>query len=97
MPIAATFDFRDAEGQSLSDVARLDTMVTVVDAINLTRDFSSHDFLRDRGESLGEETTARWLTCWSEQIEFADVVVLNKSTDAGADRVDAAIKIVTAR
>ena len=96
LPIAATFDFRDSEGQSLCDVARLDTMVTVVDAINLTRDFSSHDFLRDRGESLGEGDNRTLVDLLVEQIEFADVVVLNKSTDAGADRVDAAIKIVTA-
>jgi G3E family GTPase len=53
LPVAATFDFRDEEGESLSDVARLDTMVTVVDAVNLLRDYSSHDFLRDRGETLG--------------------------------------------
>ena len=53
MPIAATFDFRDDLGRSLSDVARLDTMVTVVDTINLTRDFASNEFISDRGESLG--------------------------------------------
>jgi G3E family GTPase len=55
LPVAATFDFRDEDGQSLSDVACLDTMVTVVDAVNLLSDFSSHDFLSDRGESLGEQ------------------------------------------
>ena len=55
LPVAATFDFRDEFGESLSDVARLDTMVTVVDAVNLLNDFSSHDFLRDRGEVMGEE------------------------------------------
>jgi G3E family GTPase len=44
-------------------VARLDTMVTVVDAVNLLKDFSSHDFLSDRGETLGEDTSARWSTC----------------------------------
>jgi G3E family GTPase len=55
LPVAATFDFRDADGQSLSDVARRDTMVTVVDAVNLLRDYSSPDFLRDRGETLGED------------------------------------------
>ena len=54
LPVAATFDFRDAQGESLSDVARLDAMVTVVDAANLLRDYSSHDFLSDRGETLGE-------------------------------------------
>ncbi|MEM7044716.1 MAG: GTP-binding protein, partial [Pseudomonadota bacterium] len=45
LPVAATFEFRDEEGESLSDVARLDTMVTVVDAVNLLRDYASHDFL----------------------------------------------------
>mgnify|MGYP000601477298 CR=1 FL=1 len=54
LPVAATFEFRDEDGQSLSDVARLDTMVTVVDAVNLLRDYSSHDFLSDHGETLGE-------------------------------------------
>jgi G3E family GTPase len=93
LPVAATFDFRDAEGLSLSDVARLDTMVTVVDAVNLLRDYSSHDFLRDRGETLGddERTLVNLLV---EQIEFADVVVLNKVADAAPHQVDAARKII---
>uniref|UniRef100_UPI003514A863 GTP-binding protein n=1 Tax=Nioella sp. TaxID=1912091 RepID=UPI003514A863 len=47
LPVAATFDFRDENGDSLSDVARLDTMVTVVDAVNLLADYASHDFLRE--------------------------------------------------
>jgi G3E family GTPase len=96
LPIAATFDFRDEDGHSLSDVAVLDTMVTVVDAINLLGDFSSHDFLRDRGESLGEGDTRTLVDLLVDQIEFADVVVLNKATDAGPDRTDAAVKIVKA-
>ncbi|MCC6008760.1 MAG: zinc metallochaperone GTPase ZigA [Rhodobacteraceae bacterium] len=96
LPVAATFDFRTEEGESLSDVARLDTMVTVVDAVNLLRDFSSHDFLRDRGESLGEEDNRTLVDLLTEQIEFADVVVLNKVADAGPERADAARKIVRA-
>lgn len=94
LPVAATFDFRDEGGQSLSDVARLDTMVTVVDAVNLLNDFSSHDFLRDRGESLGDEDDRRLVSLLTEQIEFADVVILNKITDAGPERTDAARKII---
>jgi G3E family GTPase len=95
MPVAATFDFRDAEGHSLSDVARLDTMVTVVDAINLLRDFSSHDFLQDRGEALeGDGRTL--VNLLTDQIEFADVVILNKVSDAGPAAVDAARKIIRA-
>ena len=94
LPVATTFDFRDEAGESLSDVARLDTMVTVVDAVNLLRDYSSHDFLRDRGETLGEEDDRTLVNLLVEQIEFADVVILNKVADAGPERVDAARKII---
>ncbi|MFN4058867.1 MAG: GTP-binding protein [Roseinatronobacter sp.] len=95
LPVAATFEFRDEAGDSLMDVARLDTMVTVVDAINLLRDFSSHDFLADRGQAL--EGDARTLvTLLTEQIEFADVVILNKVADAGPERAQAARLIIRA-
>lgn len=94
LPVAATFDFRDEDGQSLSDVARLDTMVTVVDAVNLLEDFSSHDFLTDRGESLGEGDDRSLVSLLTEQIEFADVVILNKIDDAGPERTDNARKII---
>ena len=86
LPVAATFDFRDEFGDSLSDVARLDTMVTVVDAVNLLRDYSSHDFLRDRGETLGEEDERTLVHLLTDQIEFADVVILNKVADAGPEQ-----------
>ncbi|MGR3503506.1 GTP-binding protein [Pseudaestuariivita sp.] len=94
LPVAATFDFRDELGDSLSDVARLDTMVTVVDAVNLLKDFSSHDFLKDRGESLGEEDTRTLVHLLTDQMEFADVVILNKVGDAAPEQVDAARKII---
>lgn len=94
LPVAATFDFRDEEGESLSDVARLDTMVTVVDAVNLLNDYSSHDFLRDRGETLGEEDERTLVHLLTDQIEFADVVILNKVADAKLDQVEAARKII---
>jgi len=94
LPVATTFDFRDEAGESLSDVARLDTMVTVVDTVNLLNDYASHDFLHDRGETMGEEDERTLVHLLTDQIEFADVVILNKVTDAGADKVDAARKIV---
>ena len=94
LPVAATFDFRDEFGESLSDVARLDTMVTVVDAVNLLNDFSSHDFLRDRGEVMGEEDERSLVHLLTDQIEFADVVILNKVSDARPAQVDAAHKII---
>lgn len=94
LPVAATFDFRDTSGQSLSDVARLDTMVTVVDAVNLMADYSSHDFLQDRGETLGDEDERTLVHLLTDQIEFADVVILNKVADAGPERTDQARKII---
>jgi len=94
LPVAATFEFEDEAGDSLSDVSRLDTMVTVVDAVNLLKDYSSHDFLSDRGETLGEEDERTLVHLLTDQIEFADVVILNKVTDAGPIRVDAARKII---
>ncbi|MFK7764008.1 MAG: GTP-binding protein [Roseobacter sp.] len=94
LPVAATFDFRDESGDSLSDVARLDTMVTVVDAVNLLNDYSSQDFLRDRGETMGEEDERTIVHLLTDQIEFADVVVLNKVADASPEKVDAARKII---
>lgn len=57
LPVAETFTFRDEEGTSLSDVAVLDTMVTVVDAVNFSVDLDEADSLQARGESLGEEDT----------------------------------------
>lgn len=96
LPVAATFDFRDEAGGSLSDVARLDTMVTVVDAANLLRDYASSDFLKDRGESLGEEDNRTLVDLLVSQIEFADVVILNKLDAATPDRIDAARKIIRA-
>jgi len=94
LPVAATFEFRDEAGESLSDVARLDAMVTVVDAVNLLKDYSSHDFLRDRGEALGEDDERTLVHLLTDQIEFADVVILNKVDDAQPDQVDAARKII---
>jgi G3E family GTPase len=96
LPVAATFDFRDENGRSLSDVSRLDTMVTVVDAANLLKDYGSGDFLADRGETAGEGDTRTIVDLLVEQIEFADVVVLNKMGTATEAERDAARKIVVA-
>ena len=94
LPVAATFDFRDENGMSLSDVARLDTMVTVVDAANLLRDYGSQDFLAERGETAGDGDTRTLVELLVEQIEFADVVVLNKAGAASPADLLAARQIV---
>ncbi|GJE16287.1 zinc metallochaperone GTPase ZigA [Methylobacterium marchantiae] len=87
LPVASTFSFRDEDGAALSDVARLDTMVTVVDAVNLLRDYGSSAFLRDRGETAGEEDARTLVDLLVEQIEFADVIVVNKADDVGEDQL----------
>lgn len=81
-PIAATFSFRDENGASLSDFAELDTMVTVVDAANLLADYGSADLLRDRGLQRDGEDRRTLIDLLVDQIEFADVVVINKISDA---------------
>jgi G3E family GTPase len=96
LPVATTFDFRDEAGLSLSDVARLDTMVTVVDAVNLLKDYASEDFLRDRGEVAGEEDDRALVDLLVEQIEFADVIVINKANLATPEQRDLARRIIVA-
>ncbi|WP_309380642.1 zinc metallochaperone GTPase ZigA [Cerasicoccus frondis] len=78
MPVAETFFFRNEAGFSLEDIARLDTMVTVVDAANFERDFGSPDKLRDRGQALGAEDERSIVDLLVDQIEFADIIILNK-------------------
>jgi len=96
LPVASTFSFRDEDGNSLSDVARLDTMVTVVDAANLLKDYGSNDFLRDRGETAGEGDERTLVDLLVEQIEFADVIVLNKVSDVSPETLGLARKVVMA-
>ena len=95
MPIAATFDFTSEDGKSLNDVARIDTMVTVVDAHNLLADFGSRDFLASRGESVGLDDNRHLVSLLTDQIEFANVVVVNKVdlvSEARLAQVHAVIK-----
>ncbi len=96
LPVASSFEFRDEAGQSLSDVARLDTMVTVVDAAHLLRNYASEDFLFERGQALGDGDNRSLVDLLVDQIEFADVIVLNKTDIASPDELDAARKIVRA-
>ncbi|ATQ66940.1 MULTISPECIES: zinc metallochaperone GTPase ZigA [Methylosinus] len=94
LPVASTFSFRDDDGASLSDLARLDTMVTVVDAVSLLQDYGSNDFLRDRGETAGEEDDRTLVDLLVEQIEFADVIVINKASAVSPERLALVRKVV---
>jgi len=96
LPVAATFDFRDEAGHSLGDLARIDTMVTVVDAVNLLKDYSSGDFLKERGQAAGDDDHRSLVDLLVEQIEFADVIVLNKTDIASPTEREAARKIIRA-
>ena len=79
LPVAATFTFIDETGHSLSSVAKLDTMVTVIDASSFLNDLDSADDLRERGESMGEEDERTLADLLVDQVEFANVLVLNKT------------------
>lgn len=96
LPVASTFEFRDENGDSLSDVARLDSMVNVVDAASLLNDYASSDFLRDRGETMGDEDNRTLVDLLVDQMEFADTIILNKVSATPADKLDAARKIIRA-
>lgn len=97
MPVAETFSFEDEDGRSLSEVARLDTMVTVVDASNFLNEYGSDDALADRGVELNEADERNVVDLLADQIEFADVLVLNKVdliSDEQADALERLLRLI---
>lgn len=97
LPVAETFTFADEEGQSLSDVANLDTMVTVVDAVNFLRDYDQAKDIRETGESLGEEDERNVADLLVDQVEFADVILISKTDlvdEAELQRLMATLKVL---
>jgi G3E family GTPase len=88
LPVAQTFTFEDEEGRSLGTLSRLDTMVTVVDASTFLDNFDSEldlvDFKMEAGE--GDERSIADLL--SDQVEFADVILLNKCDLAPQARIN---------
>tara|TARA_B100002051_G_scaffold103294_1_gene98753 strand:+ start:262 stop:1455 length:1194 start_codon:yes stop_codon:yes gene_type:complete len=79
LPVAETFTFEDENGVSLSDVSKLDTMVTVVDAVNFLKDYDEAKYLQDVGESLGEDDERSVADLLVDQVEFADVILISKT------------------
>ncbi len=79
MPVAETFTFVDESGRSLSDLARLDTLVTVVDAASFLKDFQSEDALQDRNLAVDDSDDRDLSLLLADQIEFATVLILNKT------------------
>lgn len=94
MPVAATFAFARDDGTTLGELARLDTMVTVVDAANFLPELAGGDELTDRGLDQYEDDERTVSDLLMDQIEFADVIVLNKLDlvdSASADRLRATL------
>ncbi|MBX3747156.1 MAG: zinc metallochaperone GTPase ZigA [Verrucomicrobiae bacterium] len=87
MPVAETFTFESEDGASLGQVARLDTMVTVVDALNFLRDYGSPDSLVDRRQARDEADDRCVVDLLVDQVEFADVLVINKTDLVDPDRL----------
>ena len=88
LPVAETFTFADEEGVSLSDVATLDTMVTVVDAANFLKDYEDAKYLQNSGESLGEDDERSVADLLADQVEFADVLLISKTDLVEASEVE---------
>jgi G3E family GTPase len=87
LPVAETFTFADEDGVSLSDVADLDTMVTVVDAVNFLKDYEEAKYLQDTQESLGDEDERSVADLLVDQVEFADVILVSKTDLAPSEDV----------
>ncbi|WP_395166695.1 GTP-binding protein [Francisella salimarina] len=94
LPVATTFEFRDEESKSLADVAYIDTMVTVVDSVNFMNHYSSSEYLKNTDESLGEEDDRAIVDLMVEQIEFANVIILNKVDNCSAKDKDTIKSII---
>ena len=94
LPVAETFTFADEEGVSLSDVANLDTMVTVVDAVNFLKDYNEAKYLQDTAESLGEEDDRSVADLLVDQVEFADVILISKTDLASSSDLERLTAIV---
>lgn len=78
LPIAETFTFEDEDGISLKDLVTLDSMITVVDAVNFLKDFESVDSLKERELGAGEEDDRDLVDLLVDQVEFSNTIVVNK-------------------
>jgi len=87
LPVAETFTFEDESGASLSQFARLDTMVTVVDAVNFLDNYYEAQSLREAGEHLGEEDQRTVTDLLVDQVEFCDLLLISKCDLVEATRI----------
>ncbi|MGB3486054.1 MAG: GTP-binding protein [Mycobacterium sp.] len=83
MPVAATFEWEFEDGFRLGDLAKLDTMVTVVDASTFLPEVAKGQTLQERDMSAGEGDSRSISDLLVDQVEFADVILLNKTDLVG--------------
>lgn len=89
LPVAETFVFEDEKGQSLSQIATLDTMVTVIDAFNFRKDYNEAQELKARNLELAEEDERTITDLLIDQVEFADVLIVNKTDLISRENLEA--------
>jgi G3E family GTPase len=87
LPVAETFTFAGEDGSCLGDLAQLDTMVTVVDACNFLEEYCTADELAERGIGLDESDNRSIVELLVDQVEFADVIIINKTDLAASEDV----------
>ncbi|EGQ3405293.1 GTP-binding protein [Staphylococcus pseudintermedius] len=96
VPVAQTFSYVDeALGIDLTEICRLDTMVTVVDANRFIKDYQSGDMLLDRDQAVSEDDERTIADLLIDQIEFCDVLILNKIdlvSEEEANRLEAMLR-----
>jgi G3E family GTPase len=95
MPVAETFTFEDEDGESLGSVSEIDTMVTVVDGANFLKDFGSWDDLKDRKMALSDEDDRNIVDLLVDQIEFANVIIVNKIDLVSPEQIGMIKKIIS--
>ncbi|MEM9373201.1 MAG: zinc metallochaperone GTPase ZigA [Planctomycetota bacterium] len=99
LPVAQTFTFEDEDGRSLSRVSKLDTLVTIVDASSFRTEFNTYDALTDRGMGVSDEDERSIADLLTDQVEFADVILVNKCDLVGEEElreVEAMIRTLNA-
>ena len=94
LPVAETFTFEDENGTSLSDISKLDTMVTVVDAVNFLDDYNEAKYLQEVGESLGEDDERSVADLLVDQVEFADIILISKIDLVKKTDIDKLIAVI---
>ncbi|MAZ68684.1 MAG: 4-hydroxytetrahydrobiopterin dehydratase [Candidatus Marinimicrobia bacterium] len=94
LPVAETFTFEDENGISLSDVSKLDTMVTVVDAVNFLKDYDEAKYLQEVGESLGEDDHRSVADLLVDQVEFADIILISKIDLVSKKKINKLVSIL---